>query len=157
MSKTLKIAIALIVAIFSISAVSAWAETIYLPLIKNDPTPTLTPSPTATNTPTPEPGVEIIDIEYASQDPQKEYIEIKNKGNSDVKMEDWRIKTETGKRYDFPKFTLREDKTVKIWSGIGTDGSSNLYWGSQVEIWKDSGDCAYLKDADKELIDKYCY
>jgi hypothetical protein len=159
MSKILKIAIALIVAIFSISAISAWAETIYLPLIKNDPTPTLTPSPTATKTPTPEPGVEIIDIEYAPPEPQvdNEYIQIENKGDSDVKMENWRIKTETGKRYDFPVFTLREGKTVKVWSGWGVDGSSNLYWKSQVEIWKDNGDCAYLRDADNELVDKYCY
>lgn len=157
MSKKLKFSIALIVAIVSISAFSVLADTIYLPLIKKDPTPTATKTPIPTKTPTPEPWVEIIDIEYASQDPQKEYIEIKNKGNSDVKMEDWRIKTETGERYDFPKFTLREDKKVKIWSGIGTDGSSNLYWGSQDEIWIDSGSCAYLKDADKELIDKYCY
>ncbi len=157
MSKILKIAIALVVAIFSISAISAWAETIYLPLIKNDPTPTLTPSPTATKSPTPKPGVEIIDIEYASQDPQDEYIEIENKGNDDVDMEDWRITSEKmGKLYTFPSFTLREDRTVKVWSGKGDDGSSNLYMGYSEDIWSGNADCAYLKDANK-VVDKYCY
>ncbi|MCK4898346.1 MAG: lamin tail domain-containing protein [Anaerolineales bacterium] len=159
MSSRLKISIALVVAISTISAFTVWADTIYLPLIKYDPTSTLVPSPTPTKTPTPTPGVEIIDIEYAPPEPQvdNEYIEIKNEGNDDVDMENWRIKTESGERYDFPKFTLREGRTVKVWSGLGVDGSSNLYWKSQVEIWKDNSDCAYLKDSDKVLIDKYCY
>jgi hypothetical protein len=157
MSSRLKISIALLVAIFTISAFTAWANTIYLPLIVNDPTATLAPSPTPTKTPTPEPGVEIVKIVYEPPDPQDEYIEIKNEGNDDVKMENWRIKAETGERYDFPKFTLGEGKTVKVRSGTGQDSSSTLYWNSQDEIWKDSGNCAYLKDADQELIDKYCY
>lgn len=157
MSKILKIAIALVVAIFSISAFSAWAETIYLPLLKNDPTPTLTPSPTATKSPTPKPGVEIIDIEYASQNPQEEYVEIENKGSDGVDMEDWRITSERlGKLYTFPSFTLGEDKTVRVYSGVGTDSSNRLYMGYSEEVWSGNSDCAYLKDSDK-VVDKYCY
>lgn len=159
MSKILKIAIALVIAIFSISAISAWAETIYFPLIRNDPTPTLTPSPTATKTPTPEPGVEIIDIEYAPSEPQvdNEYIQIENKGNDDVDMENWRISSDKmGKLYTFPSFTLYEDKTVKVYTGVGVDRSDKLYMGYTDAIWNDNKDCAYLKDSDK-VVDKYCY
>jgi hypothetical protein len=72
-------------------------------------------------------------------------------------MEDWRITSERqGKLYTFPSFTLGEDKTVRVYSGVGTDSSNRLYMGYSEEVWSGNSDCAYLKDSDK-VVDKYCY
>jgi competence protein ComEC len=143
-------------------AATALANTIYFPIVGQEPTvtptrtPTVTPSPTPTETP--EPDVEIIDIEYdPPDDPLDEYVQIENNKNKDVDMTDWRIKAETGERYDFPEFTLRAGKKVKVWTGSGTDTSTDLYWGSPNPVWKDNGSCAYLKDEDVNLVDSYCY
>lgn len=158
MSNKLKFSIALIIAIVSISAFSVLADTIYLPLIKNDPTPTFVPSPTPTKTPTPEPGVEIVEIVYASLDPQKDYVKIENKGNDDVDMEEWRITSERlGKLYTFPSFNLGEDKTVRVYSGVGNDTSTRLYMGYTSAQWHDNSDTAYLKDSDGDTVSKYNY
>jgi hypothetical protein len=120
------------------------------------PTPTLTP----TRTPTPKPDVEIIDIVYDPPgDPlEGEYIEIKNDDSEDIDMEDWRITSEkVGRLYDFPDFTLEEERSVKVWTKRGTDSSRNLYMDKSDPVWNDNRDCAYLKDDNQVEIDKYCY
>jgi hypothetical protein len=129
------------------------------------PTPTVTPTPTSTLTPTPTntlvPGVYIKTIDYDPDgDPvEDEFIEIVNTDNEDIEMTDWFINAE---RADFPKyffqtFTLGAGDTVRVWSGFGTDTSTDLYWGSDEEIWIDGGDCAYLKDDKARTVDIYCY
>ena len=171
MSTKLKTLIAITVVIGTIFfAVTALANTIYFPVLYDQPTltptntptatatATATPSPTPTKTPEPSLDVEIIDIEYdPPDDPLNEYVEIENKESKNVDMTDWRIKAETGERYDFPEFTLRAGRKVKVWTGSGTNTSTDLYWGESSPVWKDNGSCAYLKDEDVVLIDTYCY
>jgi hypothetical protein len=159
-------AVLIALGILSIAGI-AFANTIYLPVIRKDPTATPTFTPTATRTPTvtptPTAGVEIVDIEYNSDDDSlDEYIEIENNSDDDVDMTDWFIKSYTGPRYDFPDdFTLREDRSVKIWSGTGVDDSNDLYWGRTEPVWPKKGTCALLRDGDlpndENIIDQYCY
>ena len=129
-----------------LAAASILANTIYLPQIPKYPTytPTLTStatqastatatatkSPTPTRTATPVPGVVILDIVYAPSLPLDEYVLIENSGNNSVDMEGWWIKADkSGARYDFPdNFSLGSDKTVKVWTKVGQNTSSNLYW-----------------------------
>lgn len=167
-----KMIIALLLAVSMLSAVVALANTIYLPQIVKSPTvtPTLTftatatatntPSVTATptRTPTPKPGVYIEDIIYAPPNPLDEYIEIKNTSSNSVSLEGWYIKVESNSslRYNFPKFSLGGGKTVRVWTKIGNDTASDLYWDLTTPVWKDNGDCAYLRDP-TTLRDKYCY
>lgn len=98
MSTKFKLLIALLIAVYTISVISALSNAIQMPLVQNTstltPTPTLTvlanpihmplikkdptltptptftitPSPTATKTPTPKPGVYIDDIVYEPTD-----------------------------------------------------------------------------------------
>lgn len=168
-----KLLIAILIAIGSISVVTVLANTIFLPVTIKSPTltPTLTFTPTATatrtpsvtatptRTPTPKPGVYIIDIVYAPASPLDEYVEIENTSNNSVDMEDWYIKVESNSalRYDFPKFTLGGGKTVRVWTKVGQNTTSNLFWGLSTPVWNNNSDCAYLRDADRDLVDKYCY
>jgi len=172
MEKKTKLLIALLVAISLVTAVTAWAETIYLPLVPKDPTntptatlqftntPTATSTKTATPTKTPTPsGVYILDIEYDPSNEMDEYVVIENNGNNDVDMEGWWIKADrSGARFDFPNnFTLDEDDSVKVWTKVGQNNASNLYWGRTEPVWNNNWDKAYLRDEDGELVDTFSY
>lgn len=162
-----------LLALTAVTIASAVATNMaYLPLVMSYPTytptatatATATPTPTATPTKTPTatatPDIYIEDIVYdPSGDPvQDEYLEIHNASNDDIDMTGWFIKAETGEKYDFPdNFTLQDGRRVKVWTGTGSDTASNLYWGSTEEIWVDHGNCAYLRDDNSTIIDKYCY
>lgn len=166
----------LIVTIGLISATTtALANTIYLPVVAKDPSPTptltqtptmtlavtFTPTRTPTRTPTPtlEPGVYIIDINNNpdGNDLDTEYVEIENDGDSSVDMTDWKLRDENQNVYTFPDFTLKKGAKVKVWTKDGTDTSSNLYWGLTEPVWNNKNDCAYLKDENGNRIDDYCY
>ena len=155
-----------------LAAASILANTIYFPQMPKYPTttPTLTPtathtvtatptkSPTPTRTPTPVPGVVILDIVYAPSIALDEYVLIENSGNNSVDMEGWWIKADSGAKYDFPdNFSLGSDKAVKVWTKVGQDTSSNLYWDRTEEAWNNNGDTGYLKDKDGDLVDSFTY
>lgn len=165
-----KLLIAILIAIGSISAVTVLANTIYFPVIVKSPTitptatftatatPTNTPSATPTVTPTPTPGVFISDIVYDPTEPLDEYIEIENTGNNSVDMDGWWIKVDSnGARYDFEDFTLGGDKSVRVWTKVGTDSATNLYWGRTEDVWDDDSDAAYLRDDEGDIVDSFDY
>ena len=171
-SKT-KLWVAVYLAITLLGAATVLANTIYLPVIVKSPTitptPTFTSTPTVTRTPsitstptrtpTPKPGVYVSTIVAAPVVPLDEYIEIENTSNNSVNMKNWYIKVESNSamRYNFPDFTLGGGKTVRVWTKFGQDTTSNLFWNWPEPIWKDNGDCAYLRDNAGVLRDKYCY
>lgn len=136
---------------------------VYLPLVLDQPT--LTPTRTRTPTPTPVPsGVYIVRVEYKPDyNELNEYVEIKNNSNTDVDMTGWRLRDENlpnTEWYYFPKFTLRKYSTVKVWTKIGNDTSSNLYWNRTKPVWDNGGDCAYLHkpvDGKWERVHAICF
>lgn len=149
---------------------------VYLPVIiseaTNTPIPSLsqtpTPTPTSTSTPTPTStpkpsGVEIDDIVQSDQVnfPLEEYVVMHNYASSAITMTDWFIRDDGTNRYDFPaEFSIASGGTIRLWSKAGDDTTTDLYWGSEVEVWNDAQDCAYLRDdseGENELIDVYCY
>lgn len=173
MSKWLKLTIALVIAISTVTVATALANTIYMPMVFKNPTatptmtftptvtltPTRTPTPTAT--PTQSPGVYILDIVYKpSGDPLNEYVKIKNTSSKSVDMKDWIIKPAkagTGVKYVFPSFTLGAGKIVNVWTKSGTDTSTDLYWDSTIPVWNDNHDCGYLKNDNGGTESSYCY
>ncbi|HWQ82987.1 MAG TPA: lamin tail domain-containing protein, partial [Anaerolineales bacterium] len=93
-----------------------------------------------------------------------EYILIANGGNDDVNLEEWWINSEFITRgvfdYQIPdNFILDTDDSVKIWTKSGTNNNSNLYMAKATPVWRNSGDCGYLRDNtdDHELVDRWCY
>lgn len=170
--KYLLLALVPLLALLIVSIASAVAGPVaYFPLVMRNPTytPTVTPTPTATQTPTatptktptatPLPDIYIDEIVYDPVgDPvQDEYLEIRNNSDDDIDMTDWFIKAETGEKFTFPDFTLRDDRRVRVWTGTGVDDADDLYWGRNEEIWIDGGSCAYLRDDESAIIDVECY
>jgi len=168
-----------IVAILVIISTAAFvqhtlANTIYLPIVRNDPTltptitpsttPTPTPTPTITPTPTKTPVyyVEIFEIVNSdTTDPLEEYVTLYNTGNQAEDLTGWYIQEEGLHRYNFPtNFYIPSKGTIRVWTMEGENTITDLYWGSDVEIWNDVQDCAYLRDnseGEKILVQKFCY
>jgi hypothetical protein len=102
-----------------------------------------------------------------NENPNGEWVKICNDGNQDVDMSGWRLYDDAYKRgtardhiFVFPSgFILRAGQSVFVYTGIGTNTSTKLYFGrpqgKYAAIWNNTGDCAYLEDDKGNLIDKY--
>jgi hypothetical protein len=120
--------------------------------------PTSTPTRTITPTPTLVPGVFILDIEYAPQgNPLDEYVTIRNQFGKFISLDGWTLRDEKQNIYTFPRYTLVDWASVKIWTKDGVIDTENLYWGRNEPVWNDFSDCAYLRDKDGDLVDSFCY
>lgn len=86
-----------------------------------------------------------------------EWVKVKNTGTTSKAMTGWSLTDQDGHvNYVLPTFTLGAGKTVTIYSGKGSNSATRLYMGYTTHVWNNSGDCAYLKDQNGNLIDDYC-
>lgn len=70
-------------------------------------------------------------------------------------MKVWKIKDKSEKHtYIFSNYILKPKSTVNLRSGNGTNTADTLYWNKHSFIWNNSGDTAYLYNAQRELVDK---
>ena len=138
------------------------------PTPRETPRETITPTPTQGSSPTPTPArtqppmptiplpsptpyrVYISDLDLVD-----EYVKITNSGTSPVAMTGWKI-TDDGEKhtYVFPQFILEAGGIVTLYTGVGNDTSTELYWGLKSHVWNNEGDTAWLYDADGELVDR---
>ncbi|MFZ6028528.1 MAG: lamin tail domain-containing protein [Chloroflexota bacterium] len=160
------------------AAVAAAEYQVYLPLIIRpvpQPTATQTPTQTPTHTATTPPPatatqtatptvtlspaiVKITYIEYnpAGDDLPGEYVSIENQGGSPIDLTGWTLSDADAHVYTFPAFTLQAGAAVKVWSRVGTNTGTDLYWGSSQAIWTNTGDCATLQNGSL-VVDHVCY
>ena len=132
-----------------------------------------TPPPT---TPPPEAVtlIKICNVNYDAlgndhENPNGEWVEICNMGNQDVDMSGWILYDEAYKKgtardhvFRFPSgFVLKAGHSVKVYTGIGIQTSTELYFGrpagDYAAIWNNDGDCAYLQDDKGNVVHEYCW
>jgi Flp pilus assembly pilin Flp len=131
-------------------------------------TPVATSEPGVTATPGP-PGV-VIDPSCSCFDckgsstgkpsertPEDEHICFTNGEAYAVEMTGWTVADAVSHRYTFPRFHLQAGASVRLHSDRGADTQTNLYWGTEGNIWNDKGDTAYLRDGAGALVDEYSY
>ncbi|GAB4472277.1 MAG: hypothetical protein Kow00124_10120 [Anaerolineae bacterium] len=120
--------------------------------------PTDTPAPTrAVPTPiptaTPAPAGEIsVTIERVLDpgDVTREAVDIRNLGST-VDLEGWVLKERGGSReFVFPALRLFTEGLVTVYTGVGENTVSRLYWGLDTAQWG-PGDVVQLLDADGEV------
>lgn len=133
------------------------------PTVTMTPTRTTTPTRTATSTRVPI-DINIEEIKNGStnnavNDLNDEYILLVNDGRNEVNLKDWWIRSEyRSKFYTIPNnFYLDPDDTVRIWTKSGTNNNTNLYMNLSEPVWRNSGDCGYVRDDDNNLMDRLCY
>jgi hypothetical protein len=152
MPKRIKWILALLFALASVVIVqAALDEILYMPLARN--------GYPLKATPTPIPGIYMTDLEYRpTPNPLDEFVEIQNIDIDPLEsMGGWTLRDENANVYTFPTFSLMANDSVKVWTKAGQDWPWDLYWGMNEPVWNDHGDCAYLRDENKNLVDKFCY
>lgn len=94
-----------------------------------------TPSPAVAPTSTPSArGLVILQVVGAG-DLETEAIVIDHRGDEDIQMLNWSLVAPDGRRYVFPRFTLRTGSTLRVHSGPGADGVEDLYWSQRQPVW----------------------
>ena len=82
-----------------------------------------------------------------------EWIKVTNKGSSPVSLSGWKIEDEGRKHtYIFPSYTLDAGSTVTVYTKMGTNSATELYWGSSSLIWNNDGDTAAIYDNSGQLV-----
>ena len=93
-----------------------------------------------------------------SENPNGEWVEIVNEGSTAVNLKGFSLKDAANHIYTFPAFTLQPGAMVRLHSGQGQDDASSLYWGLVRDtVWNNSGDSAFLRDSEGNLVDDYIY
>jgi len=154
-------------------AIAAPAEFIIIRIIQSDGGVTFAQSSTGdTNgetdgggsvTPTPQPVIKpdiaIIEIkaDVPGPDVAGEYVAIRNDGASPVDLTNWVLSDTAGHQFVFPTFTLAPKADVKIWTKVGTNTATDLYWNSGTALWNNTGDAASLIDSQNHPIADYTY
>jgi LysM repeat protein len=131
------------------------------------PTPTPSPSPIPTLVPTriipspiptasqPPPGAVKVQIArvIAAGEVTREGVEIVNRG-SPVEMRGWMLSDGRGHEFTFPSFRLFTGGGVVVYTGVGTNSSTSLYWGLTAALWS-PGNTVYLYDSEGTLQDEF--
>ena len=76
-----------------------------------------------------------------------EHIQIRSVSSEALPLEGWRLETNDGLVYIFPKITLFEYGAVDLYSRAGINSVVALYWGRSTPVFQ-SGDQAVIYDAD---------
>ena len=86
-----------------------------------------------------------------------EYFTIKNSCSYLVDMTNWTAKDASTHDFIFPSFNLGANALVTIHTGSGTNGLTDLYWGSGIHIWNNDKDTLYLNisNGTSVLVCKY--
>ncbi|MBI1881017.1 MAG: lamin tail domain-containing protein [Chloroflexi bacterium] len=93
-----------------------------------------------------------------NQNPNGEWIELTNQGNTPVPMQGFTLKDEANHIYTFGDFSVASGAAFRLYSGQGQDNATELYWGLVNEsVWNNNGDAAYLRDNQGALVDTFAY
>lgn len=82
-----------------------------------------------------------------------EYVTISNTSTTKRSLTGYTIKDAVGHTYKFGTFYLGAGKSVRVHTGKGTNTSTDRYWGRTWYVWNNTGDKAYLRNADFVLRD----
>ena len=92
-----------------------------------------------------------------------EYVTFKNDCTYSCDLTNWNVSDAASPphSYLFPNFNLYSQAMVTLYSGNGTDTTTQLYWDSRYTpcpaIWNNGGDTLYLRNSSKDLILTYSY
>ena len=86
-----------------------------------------------------------------------EYVVFENNGTSPLNITEWSVQDKANNFYTFPTFSLVNGSSVTLYSGLGTDTTAQLFWGSTKPIWNNEGDTLYLRDAEGYYVSHFSY
>jgi hypothetical protein len=107
-----------------------------------------TPQPTETLPPVDQPLIEIVSV-VGPGDLEHEVVLLKRLGEGNLRMAGWRLESDSGTRYVFPEqpdLVLYKDGAVQVYSKVGADTATDVYWNRSEPAWK-SGESVRVVDA----------
>ena len=82
-----------------------------------------------------------------------EYVMLTNVGSSTLELSGWTLSDAADHRFRFPDgFALDPGASVTVYTGTGTDSSTERYWGSDTAIWKNGGDTVVVTAEDGSVV-----
>jgi LysM repeat protein len=114
---------------------------------QDDSTAESEPMLTATLPPQPESNIIKILTIVGINDLATEHLQIQSLNPEALSLEGWRLETNDGQVYYFPKITLFEHGAVDLYTRAGINSVVALYWGRSTPIFQ-SGDQAVIYDAE---------
>jgi hypothetical protein len=95
-----------------------------------------------------------INTVIGAGDLANEHVIIEHVGSEDVSLSGWRLRDESGAEYRFPALVLHPGAEISVYSAVGDDDASFLYWDRQISIWR-SGEKVSLIDPNGKVESSY--
>lgn len=71
-------------------------------------------------------------------------------------MTGYAVENNRGDSYRFPTgFRIVAGRNVRLYSGVGQDSDTALFWGRDAEAWDNYGDCVTLRAPDRTLVNRF--
>ena len=77
---------------------------------------------------------------------------LKNSCTYPISLAGWTVKDAATHIYTFPAFTAGPQTEFTLYTGSGTNTTTQLYWDSSSAIWNNDGDTLYLRNQKGELV-----
>ena len=91
---------------------------------------------------------------YGNGDIQTEFIQIQMVGEGDLWLTGWQITDGKGHNYTFPRLQLNSGGTVNLYTKVGFDSVTDLFWGESTPLWN-SGSTVTILDSAQQTRAEY--
>ncbi len=89
----------------------------------------------------------------------EEFIRLSNTGNALMDLAGWTIRDEAGDThvYTFGAITLAANASITLFTRVGDDTATEVYWDRGSAIWNDGGDTVFLRNPSGTLIESFAW
>jgi micrococcal nuclease len=92
------------------------------------------------------------------ENPNGEWVEFTNGGDSAIEMGGWTVADEADHDYHVPSgFSLEPGASVTLYTGEGEDTDAELYWDRRQAVWNNGGDTIYVRTDGGETVVEHEY
>ena len=87
-----------------------------------------------------------------------EYVTFENDGDETLDLTGYTVRDEAGATYDLPDgFSLDAGARVRLHTGAGENGPTDLYWDAGTPVWNNDGDTVIVLDKTGFAVLEYSY
>ena len=87
-----------------------------------------------------------------------EYIVLVNNNQKPIDLSGWSIRDNHGNQFDFPLgFYLNPETSVTVYTGLGTNITTALYWNHGTPVWNNDGDTVKVYNEKNIIVATFSY
>ena len=83
-----------------------------------------------------------------------EYLRIRNTGDENISLQDWRVEDEAGTSYTFETGRINTGESIRLYTEYS---EAEFNWDRGLPVWSMNGDTAYVYDETGELVAEESY